>query len=63
MELPGTKVLVIGAICLSILGGIGAYKVGQIQKAYLASKPSSIVVDTNATSTRIASNNGNNQNH
>lgn len=54
MELPGTKVLVVGAICLSILGGIAAYKIGQIQKAYLASQPSSIVFDANATSSRIA---------
>ncbi|MEN9649169.1 MAG: hypothetical protein RL094_136 [Candidatus Parcubacteria bacterium] len=33
MKLPGQHVLILGAICLSILGGVGAYKYAQYKKA------------------------------
>ncbi len=56
MTLPGKNILILGAVCLSIIGGVGAYKIAQAARANLETSQKGIIASTNSNQNASASN-------
>lgn len=51
MQVPGKNVLILAAICVSILGGVGAYKIAQAARLNLEKNTAGIIVSAETTPT------------